>query len=156
MKQGKINFRKITEQDFDEILRVEEESFNSFDKMDSITLSEFFSDFKDGFYVIISDNNITGYCVFFIENGEGYIESIAVYETYRQQGIGLHTLKFIIRCFVKWNIKIINLHVRINNSAAISLYEKEGFVRKKIVEEFYKDGKPAYFYSKNVETLHAD
>jgi [ribosomal protein S18]-alanine N-acetyltransferase len=150
MMQGKINFRKVTEQDFDEILRVEEESFNSYDKMDCAALNEFFSDFSEGFYVIISGNKITGYCIFFIDGGEGYIESIAVYGTCRKRGIGSLTLRFIIKCFMKWNIKIINLHVRINNQAAITMYEKLGFVRIKIVEKFYSDGGPAYFYSKNV------
>lgn len=143
----KIIFNPVTENDFEEILKLEEESFNSYDRLDRKTLLELFSEFREGFYSLVSDGIMVGYSVFLIEKGAGYIESIAINNNYRRRGFGLLALRFMIKCIADMNIKEINLHVRTDNKAAISLYEKEGFVKRMLVDSFYEDGEPAYLYS---------
>ncbi len=146
MKDKKITFRPVTEDDFDEILRLEEESFNRYDRLDRETLVELYSEFRDGFYALIEDGVIAGYCEFLIEKGAGYIESIAIDRKFRRRGLGVMALRFMIERITELNLVEINLHVRTDNIAAVSLYEKEGFVKKSVVKNFYKDGEPAYLY----------
>ncbi len=144
-----VSFRSATENDFEIILKLEEDSFNRYDRLDRETLVELFSEFREGFYILTDDNAIIGYSVFLIENNAGYIESIAIRNDYRRRGLGYAALQFMIKKIIDMNLKEINLHVRTDNPAAMALYEKEGFVKKGIVESFYKDGKPAYLYSRN-------
>jgi len=147
--KNKVIFKPATEDDFDGILKLEEESFNLYDRLDSETLIELFSEFREGFYTIMVNDVMIGCSVFLIEDGAGYIESIAINNLYRRRGLARQALKFMIKCIMEMGIDIINLHVRIDNRAAISLYEKEGFKREGIINDFYKDGEPAYFYSRN-------
>jgi len=150
--KDKVIFRPADENDFEEILKLEEDSFNLYDRLDRETLIELFLDFREGFHMITNDNVIIGYSVFLIEDGAGYIESIAIKNNYRRRGLGLLALKYMIKCIIKMNINDINLHVRTDNPAAMSLYEKEGFVKIDKVDNFYKDGEPAYFYSRGEHT----
>ncbi len=142
-----ITFRHADETDFDMILNLEKESFNRYDRLDLKTLNELFSEFREGFYIILADGVIAGYSVFLVEDGAGYIESIAISKNYRRCGFGLITLRFIMSRIADMSINRIDLHVRFDNNAAMALYEKVGFVRKKIVEGFYTDGESAYLYS---------
>jgi ribosomal-protein-alanine N-acetyltransferase len=149
-----VIFKPATESDFAEILRLEEESFNLYDRLDDETLIELYSEFSEGFHIIIVDGVMAGYSVFLLEDDIGYIESIAINNNYKRRGLGLLALQHMIKCLGDMGIKDINLHVRIDNNAAMSLYEKEGFEKKLIVENFYKDGEPAYLYSRNESDLH--
>lgn len=154
MKERLI-FISAEENDFDEILRLEAESFNSFDRLDRETLAELFSEFREGFYIIKDKDTVAGYSVFLIEDGEGYIESIAIDKKFRRQGIGLHALRFMIKRMAEMGFKTVKLHVRVDNLPAISLYEKNGFMRIGMKEGFYIDGKPAFIYSGDTESLIA-
>ena len=144
----KVIFKSATENDFEDILRLEAESFNLYDRLDRETLIELFAEFRKGFYTITVNGVVAGYSVFLIEDGAGYIESIAISNKYRRRGLGQLALKFMLKCIIDMGINDINLHVRMDNFPAISLYEKEGFAKKEIVPGFYKDGESAYLYSK--------
>jgi len=146
---SKIIFKPVTEDDFEEILKLEKESFNKYDRLDRETLIEIFSEFSEGFYTLISDGIMAGYSVFYIEKNRGYIESIAIKNIFRRRGFGRTALKFMIKRMNDMDIKEINLHVRFENREAISLYEKEGFVREGIADGFYTDGEPAYLYTRH-------
>ena len=151
--KDKVIFKPVEENDFGMILKLEEDSFNIYDRLDKETLIELFSEFSEGFYKIVIDELMVGYSVFLIEDGAGYIESIAITESYRRRGLGLLALRFMIKSMMSMGLKEINLHVRIDNKGAMALYEKEGFMRKEIVEKFYKDEEPAYLYSATEETM---
>lgn len=150
---SKTVFRPVDENDFLMILELEKESFNRYDRLDLETLTELFTEFRDGFCMILLDDVIAGYSVFLIEGGEGYIESIAISKKYRRLGLGFDALRYMIDRMARLEIKKINLHVRFDNNAAMALYEKEGFTRKGIVEGFYTDGEPAYLYSASVSCI---
>ncbi len=148
---SKVVFKPASENDFEEILRLEEESFNLYDRLDRETLIDLFSEFREGFYLITADGVVAGYSVFLVEQGEGYIESIAVYPDNRRRGLGLMALKFMLKIMADMGLKKINLHVRMDNLPAMSLYEKEGFERTGVAPGFYKDGESAYIYSLEVD-----
>lgn len=146
--KSNVIFKPAAENDFEEILRLEKESFNSYDRLDRETLIELFAEFREGFHIITADGEVAGYSVFLIEDGEGYIESIAINSNYRRRGLGILALNYMMECLKDRGFKKINLHVRMDNIAAMSLYEKEGFIRTGIVPGFYKDGESAYLYSR--------
>jgi len=148
---NKLEFKPATEDNFEEIIKLEEESFNEYDRLDMNTLVDLFSLFKDGIHMFTHNNETIGYSVFFIEKGAGYIESISVSPDHRNKGIGKQALLFIIEQLKEKGIKIINLHVRTDNKEAISLYEKIGFIKNGTVDDIYTDGAPAYFYSLDIE-----
>lgn len=143
---NKVFFKPVVESDFDILLKLENESFNLYDRLDRETLNELYTEFKDGFYLIISDDIIAGSLIFLIEDGIGYIESIAISKSFRHMGLGIAALRYMKKSIRKTGIEKVELHVRFDNHAAMALYEKEGFVKKGIVEGFYKDGEPAYLY----------
>ena len=154
--ENKLEFKLATEDDFEEIIKLEEESFNEYDRLNMDTLIDLYSLFKDGIHMFTYNNETIGYSVFFIEKGAGYIESIAVNNNYRGKGFGKQALLFIIEQLKGKGIKIINLHVRTDNKEAISLYEKIGFIKNGTVDDIYTDGANAYFYTLNIKDVKND
>lgn len=84
---------------------------------------------KDFSFVALDNNKIVGY----ILCNKEYIVSFAVSNKYRGQGIGSKLLKMCIGK-LKNNVK---LQVRVNNSVAIKLYQKNGFEIKKTLPNYY-------------------
>ena len=149
-KTDGITFQNVTRADFADILELEKKSFSVQDQLCMEDFEEFYSSFSDGFYKLLSDSLLIGYIIFFIENGSGYIESIAIDRRYRKNGYGICALRFIIRKFSDMKIHLVSLHVRTDNTAAMKLYEKEGFSKNGRVEHFYTDGSPAYIYTREL------
>jgi len=143
-------FRPVTPADFSNILELEKTSFPEQDQLNTDDLYEFYDGYRDGMYMLILGGALIGYIIFFIENGSGYIESIAIDNQHRKSGYGLLALRFIIRKFMEIGIARVSLHVRTDNTAAVRLYEKEGFTKEGYAEHFYTDGKPAYVYSRRL------
>ena len=150
---SKVDFRPVSEKDFDRILKLEEESFNQYDRLDRETLIDLFTEFSEGFYIIMCDDVMAGYSVFLIDSGSGYIESIAVSNNFKRSGLGLIALNFMVKCINRMGFKEINLHVRPDNKAAMILYEKGGFVKKETVAGFYPEGESAYLYTMDEKTI---
>ncbi|KAM9889575.1 hypothetical protein OXX79_012059 [Metschnikowia pulcherrima] len=69
-----------------------------------------------------------------------YIESFAVLEAYRNQGVGSELLSWIISEAKERFVHEIFLHVHVRNEEAIKWYKKKGFVQKDdIVKDYYKE-----------------
>ena len=66
---------------------------------------------------------------------EAYITNIAVKKEYRRKGAGEALLKAIINSCT--DLSFVTLEVRVSNSAAIKLYEKQGFMSQGIRKNFY-------------------
>ena len=70
-----------------------------------------------------------------------YIGSACVLAPYRGRGIGTKLITRCIEAVMDWgdaNIKDAYLHVQSNNDEAIRFYEKHGFVKERLVENYYK------------------
>jgi len=68
---------------------------------------------------------------------EGEIINIAVRKSHRNQGIGTFLMQGLLDTATAHNISKITLEVRINNTAAISLYKKFGFVAQGLRKDYY-------------------
>lgn len=71
---------------------------------------------------------ITGVICFRIVSGEGYLMKLNVAEKFRRQGIGSMMLNMFIETCEKRRVSDTVLDVSKENTAALSLYEKQGFV----------------------------
>ena len=68
---------------------------------------------------------------------EGQITNIATHPDFRRQGLGERVVRAIIDYASESGLASISLEVRESNAAAISLYEKLGFVSVGVRKNFY-------------------
>lgn len=102
------------------------------------SLSEELENENSHFLVAVSDK-VLGYIGVQEICGEAYITNVAVFREYRACGIGRALLKSAYFGAKERNCEFITLEVRESNSAAIALYESEGFEKAGIRKNFYSD-----------------
>lgn len=68
---------------------------------------------------------------------EGQITNIATHPEYRRRGLGQSVLHALVEYATETGLNIISLEVRESNVAAISLYEKLGFLTAGVRKNFY-------------------
>jgi len=113
------------------------------------------------FLVAESSSKIVGYIMCRVESGFcflrrgwcrlGHIISIAVLPEFRRRGIGRSLMNEALRRLKEiYKVKEVYLEVRVSNYPAISLYEKLGFKKVKILRYYYLDGEDAYLMAKEV------
>ena len=85
---------------------------------------------KDGarFFVCECDGEVAGYMGMHVIFDECYITNVAVFPFFRRRGIGEALVSRCIETAYGEKCAFISLEVRVSNSGAIALYEKEGFV----------------------------
>jgi len=84
---------------------------------------------------------IVGFSGFWVMADEAHIASIAVRESYRQQGIGELLLISIIGMAMELKVSIITLEVRASNTTAQNLYTKYGFTQVGMRRGYYIDNR---------------
>lgn len=117
-----------------QIARLEEECFSS--PWSEKSLTEELKNENSHFLVAVSDG-VAGYVGVQEICGEAYITNIAVFENYRQKGIGRALLREACRGAESRNCEFITLEVRESNYSAIALYESEGFEKVGLRKNFY-------------------
>ncbi|CAD5209451.1 unnamed protein product [Bursaphelenchus xylophilus] len=76
-----------------------------------------------------------------------YIMTLGTLAPYRRLGIGGMLLKHVFSiCEKDKSIKTVNLHVQVNNDSALNFYEKFGFNKASVAENYYKRIEPASAY----------
>jgi|SRR5688572_32796810 len=81
-------------------------------------------------------------------DGWGWIATIAVDPRYRRRGIGRDLLR---ACERRLGVPRARLTVRISNTTAIGMYEKEGYKTIDIWKAYYNDGEDAQVMEKALE-----
>jgi ribosomal-protein-alanine N-acetyltransferase len=79
-----------------------------------------------------------------------YIQTIEVHPGSRRRGIAAGLLSHAEDSARTACATAIWLHVDVENSAAIALYERSGYVRKRREEHFYARHRPAFVYAKTL------
>ena len=144
-------FKPMDESHIDRLLKIEEKCFLG----DSWTRLMFESEVKNkisSFIVALSNDEeaILGYCCVWFIADFAEITNIAVSPEFWRQGIGKTILYYIIEKSKKNKCKYINLEVKSTNIAAISLYEKMGFVSVGQIKKYYKDNSDAILMTKDL------
>ena len=101
----------------------------------------FLSSFEVGHKGLIckQDNQIIGFIIFSPINPEAHILSISVKKEMQSKGIGTLLLNSMLDQCKVMNYKKIFLEVRASNSQAINFYEKLGFSKDAIRNNYYTD-----------------
>jgi Acetyltransferases len=82
---------------------------------------------------------------------KGHVVSIAVLENYRRRGIGKQLLLSSMQKMREaYGAEEVYLEVRVSNYPAISLYEKLGYRKVKLLKHYYADGEDAYLMAKSL------
>ncbi|MFN4012276.1 MAG: ribosomal protein S18-alanine N-acetyltransferase [Aquificaceae bacterium] len=134
--------REMQPSDLREVLKINEECFNSDAWSKKAFEKEFSLDYSYKF-VLEEEGEIIGYVVVWQVYDEATIMSIAIKKEKWGKGYGKRLMEFIIGYF-KGRVKRLVLDVRRSNIRAIRLYQSFGF---KIVSErrgYYSDGEDAF------------
>lgn len=90
------------------------------------------------------DADTAGFVIGLVEDSEGakfgHIVTIDVAIKHRRKGIGLTLLKAMEDAFSQKEVHIVYLEVRADNTSALQLYRKQGYVKAEILEDYYSVG----------------
>ncbi|MCL2799210.1 MAG: ribosomal protein S18-alanine N-acetyltransferase [Endomicrobia bacterium] len=89
------------------------------------------------FKVAVENGKIAGYCLFWILEAQAEILNIAVGLEFRRQSFAKQMLEYIIERSKEENAECIFLDVRVNNSAAVRLYDSFGFEKANVRKKYY-------------------
>ena len=150
-----VTFRKATDSDFLQIYRG---GLNAFcDTTGFIPLHKLAYLYEKPTTVSIIaeyDGVPAGFIIGHVKQGAsgiyGHIDAIAVYGQHREQGIGMGLASTFISVLKEYGCWQCCLEVWQHNEVAIKLYEKSGFVRKAVFEDYYKKGQHAIIMCKNM------
>lgn len=114
-------------EDIPSLVKIEEEEFSTpFKEKDFLSIYE--SDISS-VLVAKSEGTILGYVSFTVIIDECQIINFATKNEFKRHGVGKSVMKALIAHCKKLGVTKYFLEVRVSNQAAISLYEKFGFVR---------------------------
>ena len=90
------------------------------------------------------DADIAGFVISLVEDFEGtklgHIVTIDVAVKHRRKGTGLTLLKAAEDALSKRKAQAVYLEVRADNTSALQLYKKQGYVKTEILENYYSSG----------------
>ncbi len=93
------------------------------------------------FWAVISDKKILAYICFWMFDKEIHILNFAVHPNKRNRGLGKFLLKAVIEAGNSKGVENIWLEVRPSNIAALSIYNKFGFVEAGRRTGYYADSR---------------
>ena len=101
----------------------------------------FLSSFEVGHKGLICKDNseIIGFIIFSPINPEAHILSISVIKKIQSKGVGTLLLRSMLDQCKAMNYKKIFLEVRTSNLQAINFYQKFGFIKDAIRDNYYTD-----------------
>jgi ribosomal-protein-alanine N-acetyltransferase len=108
------------------------------------SIDNFKSSFEVGHHGLVckEDNKMLGFLIFSPIKPEAHLLSIAVIETQQYKGIGSLLLKSMISQCKAMGINQVFLEVRASNEKAIGFYQKYGFKKDAIRENYYSGDVP--------------
>ena len=132
LMQTKI--RPASSDDIDSIVEIE----NSTNLM-PWTKAQFISSVEVGHYstVLEYDKAVIGFAIYSPVIPESHLLNIAINPAYHRKGLGDKLLKHVILQNKAVGVKVITLEVRVSNLIAINLYEKNGFYKDAIRQNYY-------------------
>ncbi len=140
-----INVRQASFEDLDEIMKIEFACFDA-DAFSRQQIAYLIMRSKGKFLVAVHNNKIAGYISFItsLRHNTGRVYSIAVSPEHRGVGIANILMDKTIDLANVKKLRAIFLEVRTDNTVAIQLYEKKGFILRSVKRNYYHDGASAY------------
>ncbi|ALC87771.1 MULTISPECIES: ribosomal protein S18-alanine N-acetyltransferase [Bacillaceae] len=134
-----INYRRMTIEDIDQVLRIEQEAFTlpwTREAFEHEMTTNLYS-----YYILAEteEKEIVGYCGMWIVMDESHITNVAVTEKMRGLKIGEGLMREAIRVVLEQEVVLMTLEVRVSNDVAKKLYYKLGFQDGGIRKNYYTD-----------------
>ncbi len=131
-----MSIRPMQEEDLPQVLSIEKASFST-----PWGRWAFLAELKPPGYAFVYEERgrVLGYAVLRIVRDEGHLMNLTVAPQWRKRGIGSDLLRFCIEFCLHRGVTSLWLEVRESNEAAISLYQKMGFVTKGRRKGYYQD-----------------
>jgi len=124
----------------DKLCEIEEQCFNE-EAFTKRQIAYLLTDYNTVAFAAKANNNTAGFIIAQIEIDNntlfGHIITINVAPPYRRKGIGTKMLEEIETIFKQKGITECHLEVREDNSAALKLYQKNGYQRIGKLEKYY-------------------
>lgn len=105
-----------------------------------------FKKFPELCLVVLIKQEIIGFLIATIirsKKNKCVVYSMGIKNNYRNLGFGTKILDKLCVILKEKKIKILELHVRINNTEAIEFYKNFGLEKIKVIKQFYSDGEDA-------------
>ncbi len=129
--------RKSQLEDLDYIYKLGKENLET--QFSKETLKTFII-YDETYHVFsISEKDLIGYIILWKSDNYGQIIDIVIEGKYRKKGYGQKLLSYGINYLKELNVNVVSLEVNVNNKAALSLYEKAGFIKERILENYYEN-----------------
>eukprot|EP01053_Blabericola_migrator_P010101 Blabericola_migrator_1__10100@NODE_560_length_7594_cov_42_214694_g420_i0_p8_GENE_NODE_560_length_7594_cov_42_214694_g420_i0NODE_560_length_7594_cov_42_214694_g420_i0_p8_ORF_typecomplete_len148_score27_09Acetyltransf_1/PF00583_25/1_8e16Acetyltransf_10/PF13673_7/6e13Acetyltransf_4/PF13420_7/4_1e12Acetyltransf_7/PF13508_7/4e11Acetyltransf_9/PF13527_7/2_1e07FR47/PF08445_10/2_8e07GNAT_acetyltran/PF12746_7/2_2e06Acetyltransf_3/PF13302_7/4_2e05Acetyltransf_18/PF18014_1/0_0036Gly_acyl_tr_C/PF08444_10/0_ len=94
------------------------------------------------------DGSIVGYLFAKVEgegqDWHGHVTAISIAQEYRRKGVADELLSHLESAAKKYKCCFVDLFVRVENEAAISLYKKRGYIIHQKLTKYYSEGGSAY------------
>ncbi len=150
-----VTFRKATDSDFLQVFRGGVNAFSDTTGFIPLHKLAYLYEKPTAISIIAEyDGEPAGFIVGHIKNGAsgiyGHIDAIAVYGQHRGKGIGMGLALTFINVLKECSCWQCCLEVWQHNEVAIKLYEKVGFARRAVFEDYYKKGQHALVMCKNL------
>ncbi len=129
--------RSMELEDLDEVLEVEKSCFKI--PWTRLMFEDELINSNAYYYVIEVDKRIVGYVGFWKIIDEAHITNVAIHNDYRRLGYGRALINALLNKAKELEIIAVTLEVRVSNLAAISLYERFGFVSSGVRRGYYSD-----------------
>jgi ribosomal-protein-alanine N-acetyltransferase len=152
--QKRYEIRQFREDDLDQVININRRCLP--ENYSRVFFLELYKRFPSLFLVAVVKRKVIGYALCRMELGfpnlghlgflakKGHLVSIAVLKNHRRKGVGMFLMKNIMKAMEEYNAKECYLEVRVSNSNAILMYRELGFVDKKRIPGYYRDGEDAY------------
>lgn len=148
--------RRIREEDLSAVAEIEQELFDDHPWTRKDLEYEYRENPYAQFLVLEEEDRVIGYADLWILFDQAQIANIAVRKTHQKRGYGQALMDEMIRRAVRSGCENITLEVRVSNTAAVSLYEKNGFIRAAVRRNYYDDGEDAWLMIKPVGGMTYD
>jgi ribosomal-protein-alanine acetyltransferase len=137
-----LRIRPASPADLQGICLIEDNSFS--DPYPGYLLKKLLDETDSAFLVAEKESGeLVGYCVNLTEGRMAHLISIAVLSSDRKRGVATALLRNVAELLAAKGVDELWLEVKQGNKDAVRLYEKFGFAKVMILENYYSDGSPA-------------
>ncbi len=102
--------------------------------------------------VVADEAGVAGFVVVHVERGGvGYVVTLDVAEAWRHKGVAAQLMRRVEAQARNAGCTEMVLHVSLNNTGAISFYERIGYLKAGVAKKFYGAGGDGWIYRKSLE-----
>ena len=146
-----MTIRPASLDDLDALDSLEKKVFSS-DRLSRRSLRDYIKSEKVRLLVLETSAGLAGYALVAFRKGSDLarLYSIAVDPALRRKGMGQSLLDACEKAARERSCRGLRLEVHIDNTAAIDLYERNGYRRFAKLEDYYEDGAAALRFEKSL------